>query len=104
MNEKIHLIKDVSTKDEQSLLGLVIQNTNAERTQRHTGFIFIKNKVPVLAHFGANQLVFYHEMSNDDKYAMFWLDIDKMPETTVIPLINELEQISKNQPSRHQNG
>ena len=44
MNEKIHLIKDVSTKDEQSLLGLVIQNTNAERTQRHTGFIFIKNK------------------------------------------------------------
>ena len=45
MNEKIHLIKDVSTKDEQSLLGLVIQNTNAERTQRHTGFIFIKNKL-----------------------------------------------------------
>ena len=43
MNEKIHLIKDVAIKDEQSLLGLVIQNTNAERTQRHTGFIFIKN-------------------------------------------------------------
>ena len=44
MNEKIHLIKDVSTKDEQSLLGLVIQNTNAERTQRHTGLFLLKIK------------------------------------------------------------
>ena len=104
MNEKIHLIKDVAIKDEQSLLGLIIQNTNPEQTQRHTGFIFIKNKVPFLAHFGTNQVVFYHEMSSNDNYAMFWLDIEKMPETTVIPLINELEQISKNQPSRHQNG
>ena len=55
MNEKIHLIKDVAIKDEQSLLGLIIQNTNPEQTQRHTGFIFIKNKVPFLAHFGTNQ-------------------------------------------------
>lgn len=104
MNEKIHLIKDVTARDENSLLGLIIQNTNPERTQRHTGFIFIKNKVPILAHFGSNQVVFYHEMSSDDKYAMFWLDIEKMPETTVIPLVNELEQISKNQQSRYPNG
>ena len=104
MNTKIHLTKDISIKDEQSLLGLIIQNTNEERTQRHTGFIFIKNEVPFLAHFGGNQLVFYHEMSIEDKYAMFWLDIEKMPERTAIPLIAELEEISKNQPSHHQNG
>ncbi len=100
MTERIHLIKNVSAKDEKSLLGLIIQNTNVERTQKHTGFIFIKDKSPILAHFGSNELFFYHEMTSDDEYAMFWLDIEQMPEKTAIPLINELEQITKNESSK----
>lgn len=73
-------------------LGLIIKNIDPSRQQRHTGFIYIKNQIPTLAHFGGKD--YFRSETNIQGYAMSWLDF--LPERTANAIITELELIAKN--------
>lgn len=94
MNAEVQLIKDISDKPRTSQLGVIIKRP--EPTQSHTGFIFIDKDSLVLAHFGWDKTYFFQRRVDSDGYAMFWFDLEKIPERTLVQIINELEQITKN--------
>lgn len=94
MNAKIQLIKDIIYKPKDSQLGVIIKKVAAQRN--HTGFVFVENEKFVLAHFGWHKTYFFQRRSDCDGYAMYWFDLDKIPERTLVQIINELEQISHN--------
>ncbi len=95
MNAKVQLIKDIACKPQNSKLGVIIKSS--ENNQNHTGFIFIGKDSPVLAHFGWHETYFFQKRKDSDGYAMFWFDFEMISERSLVPIINELEQISKNQ-------
>ena len=94
MNSKVQLIKDISSKPKSSQLGVIIKNVAPQ--QNHTGFIFVDNDAFVLAHFGWHETYFFQKKADSDGYAMSWFDIEQLPERTLVQIINELEQITKN--------
>lgn len=95
MNVEVQLIKDISYKPKASQLGVIIKRP--EPSQSHTGFIFIDKDSFVLAHFGWHETYFFQRRIDSDGYAMFWFDLEKVPERTLVQIINELEQITQNQ-------
>ena len=94
MNVEVQLIKDISYKPQTSQLGVIIKRF--EPSQSHTGFIFTDKNSFVLAHFGWHETYFFQRRVDSDGYAMFWFDLEKLPERTLVQIINELEQITQN--------
>ncbi|EBY7415718.1 hypothetical protein F943_03224 [Acinetobacter ursingii NIPH 706] len=94
MNSKVQLIKDVSSKPQNSQLGVIIKRVGQQ--QNHTGFIFVDKDEFVLAHFGWHRTYFFQKKRDSDGYAMSWFNLDQLPERTLVQIINELEQITKN--------
>ncbi|WP_252350754.1 hypothetical protein, partial [Acinetobacter baumannii] len=88
------LIKDINYKPKDSQLGVIIKKVTSE--QNHTGFVFIEDNKLVLAHFGWHETYFFQRRNDSDGYAMYWFDLEKIPERTLVHIINELEQISHN--------
>ncbi|MDA3439637.1 hypothetical protein [Acinetobacter bereziniae] len=94
MQDKIQLSNNVNAIPENSMLGLVIRNIDPDRNQRHTGFIYLKNELPKLAHFGWKDHFIYQDYKPD--YAFSWLNF--LPERTALPIIAELELLAKQNP------
>ncbi len=92
--DEFNLILDVKDRDTNSDLGLIIKNIKSE--QRHTGFIFFENDEYTLAHFGWHRKYFYQKWELSNKYAMYWMSLDIIPEETSLNILSTLRLIAEN--------
>lgn len=96
-NDKVHLVINISEKNPNSALGLIIRNISSN--QRHTGFVlFDSNLQPscyMMAHFGWHKQYHYEKWDIVKNYAMYWIDFDVIPESTALHIVTELSLIAK---------